>query len=44
MADVIAAGAVVLVTAVDWAYNRAAGQDLPVWWAPAPYAEEARHG
>jgi hypothetical protein len=40
----IAAGAVVLVIAVDWAYNRATGQDMPVWSAPAPHAKEARHG
>jgi hypothetical protein len=39
----VAAGAVVLVTAVDWAYNRATGQSMPVWAAePAP--EEVRHG
>jgi CBS-domain-containing membrane protein len=40
----IAVGAVVLVIAVDWAYNRVTGQDMPVWSAPAPHAEEARHG
>lgn len=40
----IAIGAVVLVIAVDWAFNRATGQDMPVWSAPAPQAEEARHG
>jgi CBS-domain-containing membrane protein len=38
------AAAVVLVTGVDWLYNRATGQDMPVWSAPAPQATEVRHG
>jgi hypothetical protein len=40
----IAAAAVVLVTAVDWAYNRATGQDMPVWSMPAAEPEGARRG
>jgi len=39
-----AAGAVVLVTAVDWAYNRLTGQDVPVWSAPVPQPQEAHRG
>ncbi|MBM0237291.1 hypothetical protein JNW88_09175 [Micromonospora sp. ATA32] len=30
----IAAGAVVLVTVVDWVYNRVTGRGMPVWAAP----------
>jgi len=30
----IAHAAVVLVTVVDWAYNRATGRAMPVWAAP----------
>ncbi|SCG80459.1 HPP family protein [Micromonospora echinaurantiaca] len=29
----VAAAAVVLVTAVDWAYNRATGRGMPIWAA-----------
>jgi CBS-domain-containing membrane protein len=39
----VAACSVVLVTAVDWGYNRAAGQAMPMWSAAAE-REEARHG
>jgi hypothetical protein len=38
----VAAAAVVLVTAVDWFYNRAVGTPMPVW--SAPEAQEAHHG
>jgi hypothetical protein len=38
----IAAASVVLVTAVDWLYNRATGTAMPVW--AAPEHEEARRG
>lgn len=43
-AQLLVAGcAVVLVTAVDWVFNRATGRPMPVWSAgTAP--EEARHG
>ena len=37
-----AALAVVLVTAVDWMYNRMTGQHMPLW--SARQLEEARHG
>jgi hypothetical protein len=40
----VAAGAVVLVTVVDWVFNRATGQDMPVWSVPIPQPEEARRG
>ena len=39
---VVAAAAVVLVTAVDRVYNRATGTGMPLWSAGTP--EEARHG
>jgi hypothetical protein len=37
----VAAGAVVVVTAVDWLYNRVTGARMPVWSAPVPQPEEA---
>ena len=37
----VAAGAVVLVTVVDWAYTRLAGGAMPVWSAPASQREGA---
>jgi CBS-domain-containing membrane protein len=40
----VAACAVVLVTAVDWLYNRVTGAGMPVWSAPAPQPEDARSG
>jgi hypothetical protein len=40
----VVAGAVVLVTVVDWAFHRAMGQGMPVWSAPAPQPEEALRG
>jgi hypothetical protein len=40
----VMAGAVVLVTVVDWTFNRATGQDMPVWSVPALQPEEARRG
>lgn len=39
----VAAAAVVVVTAVDWLYNRATGAAMPVWSAPAPRVEKDRH-
>jgi CBS-domain-containing membrane protein len=39
----VAACAVVLVTAVDWVFNRATGQPMPVW-AAATEREGTRHG
>jgi CBS-domain-containing membrane protein len=39
----IAGCSVVLVTAVDWLYNRARAQAMPVWSA-APVPQEAQHG
>lgn len=38
----VAAGAVVVVTAIDWFYNQVAGARMPVWSAPAP--EHAHRG
>jgi hypothetical protein len=40
----VAAGAVVVVTTVDWLYNRVTGAGMPVWAAPAPQPQEARRG
>jgi CBS-domain-containing membrane protein len=41
---VIAAGAVVLVTVVDWVFNRATGRAMPVWAPPTPRPEGASRG
>jgi CBS-domain-containing membrane protein len=40
----VAAGAVVLVTAVDWLYGRLSGRPMPLWAAPGTPAEGARRG
>ncbi|MEV1143251.1 HPP family protein [Micromonospora sp. NPDC049799] len=40
----VAAGAVVLVTVVDWLYGRLSGRPMPVWAAPEPSSEGARRG
>jgi hypothetical protein len=39
----VMAGAVVLVTAVDWLYGRAAGQPMPLW-SPARTRQGVDHG
>jgi hypothetical protein len=39
----VAAGAVVLVTAVDWVFDRATGRPMPVWSA-VPERDGARRG
>ncbi|MEV1154865.1 HPP family protein [Micromonospora chokoriensis] len=39
----IAAGAVVLVTAVDWLYGQVSGRPMPVWAAPERSPEEGGH-
>ncbi|MGQ5265263.1 HPP family protein [Micromonospora sp. ZYX-F-536] len=38
----IVAGAVVLVTVVDWLYGRVSGRPMPLWAAPGQSSEEAR--
>ncbi|SCG60190.1 HPP family protein [Micromonospora halophytica] len=40
----VAAGAVVLVTAVDWLYGRASGRPMPLWAASQTSSEGARRG
>jgi hypothetical protein len=40
----VAAGAVVVVTAVDWLYNRVTGAGMPMWSVPEPQSEEAHRG
>ncbi|MFI7574267.1 HPP family protein [Micromonospora sp. NPDC049497] len=40
----VAAGAVVLVTVVDWLYGRVSGRPMPLWAAPEQSSEGARRG
>jgi CBS-domain-containing membrane protein len=40
----VVAGAVVLVTVVDWLYGRVSGRPMPLWAAPAPSAEGGHRG
>jgi CBS-domain-containing membrane protein len=41
---VIAMASVMLVTVIDWLFNRATGQAVPVWSARPPQGQEAHHG
>ncbi|MDQ0365131.1 HPP family protein [Catenuloplanes indicus] len=41
---VIAMAGVLLVTVVDWLFNRATGRPMPVWSAPAQLRQEAHRG
>ncbi|MEV4720850.1 HPP family protein [Micromonospora noduli] len=40
----VVAGAVVLVTVVDWLYGRVSGRPMPLWAAPAPSPEGGHRG
>jgi CBS-domain-containing membrane protein len=41
---VIAMASVMLVTVIDWSFNRVTGQAMPVWSARPQQGQEARHG
>lgn len=40
----IAMASVMLVTVIDWLFNRATGQAMPVWSARPQQGQEAHHG
>jgi CBS-domain-containing membrane protein len=41
---VIAMASVIMVTVLDWVFNRATGQAMPVWSARPPQRQEAHRG